>query len=373
MTEKHADWKYIEANNTIKCTGAWTGYFCAEISTHPDLPQLPEDTTLIIDGGHVLLMDTSGAIALQKIVKQLTKQQCKIDFQGFAEDHMRLLKLISTKIDLLDNPPKPIRHNLFHRIGVDAMKHVHEGLGFLSFVGELTIVTFRTLGKTTSLHWNLMLNTIDKTGYRALGIVGLLSLLIGVVLAYQMGLQLQSYGAGIYIVDLLGFSILREFGPLITAIIVAGRTASSFTAEIGTMKVNQEIDAMKTMGLAPSELIVLPKVIGLIIALPLLTVWADIFGMIGGMMMSRSMLSISYVDFLMRFHESVSLKQLLVGLAKAPIFALLIAAVGCFQGYQVEGSADSVGSHTTKSVVLAIFLIIIADALFSVIFSIQGL
>ncbi|MHB1222257.1 MAG: MlaE family ABC transporter permease, partial [Gammaproteobacteria bacterium] len=212
-------------------------------------------------------------------------------------------------------------------------------------------------------------NVIYSTGYLGLPIIGLLSFLIGVVLTYQMGLQLKTYGANIYIVDLLGLSVLREFSPLITAIMVAGRTGSAFTAQLGMMKLNQEIDALDTMGVTPGELLLLPRILGLTLVLPLLTVWADIFGVFGGMVMANNMLGISWYDFLHRFPNVIPLKNLLIGVGKAPIFALLIASIGCFQGMLVKGGAESVGRNTTRSVVLSIFFIIVADAAFSVILS----
>ena len=184
-----------------------------------------------------------------------------------------------------------------------------------------------------------------------------------------MGLQLETYGANIFIAYLSGMAIFREFSPLITAIIVAGRTSSSFTAQIGSMKLNEEIDALKTMGLSPTELLVLPKVLGLLFVLPLVIFWSDIFSILGAMIMSKFMLHVGYFDFLSRLQIDVGFKQLMLGLYKAPAFALLIALVGCFQGFQVTSNADSVGSQTTKSVVQALFLIIITDAIYSIIYS----
>ena len=164
-------------------------------------------------------------------------------------------------------------------------------------------------------------------------------------------------------------AIFREFSPLITAIIVAGRTSSAFTAQIGSMKINEEIDALNTMGLSPTELLVVPKVIGLLIVFPLIIFWSDIFSILGAMVMSKFMLDVGYYDFLTRLQITVGFKQMMLGLYKAPAFALLIALVGCFQGFRVQASADSVGSQTTRSVVQALFLIIIADASYSIIYS----
>ena len=193
--------------------------------------------------------------------------------------------------------------------------------------------------------------------------------MIGIVLAYQMGFQLKNLGATLLIIDLLGLAILREFAPLLTAIMIAGRSGSAFTAQLGMMKIKEEIDALNTMGVLPSQLLILPRIWGLFIALPLLTVWADIFGLLGGMAMTHNMLNISYTDFLQRFPKVVSLSSLLIGIGKAPVFALIIASTACFQGLRVSGSADSVGRQTTRSVVQGIFFIIVADTLFSILFS----
>ena len=165
----------------------------------------------------------------------------------------------------------------------------------------------------------------------------------------------------IFIVNLTGIAVLREFGPLITAIIVAGRTSSSYTAQLGMMKLNEEVDALKTMGISPYERLVLPKMIGLIIAMPLLTVWSDAFAIFGSMIMSQGMLDIPYIDFLHRFANEIEMQTFWLGICKAPVFAALISSVGCFQGFQVQYSSESVGTQTTRSVVQAIFMIIIAS------------
>jgi phospholipid/cholesterol/gamma-HCH transport system permease protein len=243
---------------------------------------------------------------------------------------------------------------------------------FHSFIG-LALFTVKQWFQPKNIQWNSIFKIVEETGCKALPIIGLLSFLIGIVLAYQMGLQLKDYGANAYIVDFSGLAILREFGPLITAIIVAGRTGSAFTAQIGIMKINEEIDALKTFGLSPVERLVLPRIFGLLIAIPLLTVWADAFGIMGCMVMANGMLDLGYADFLARFQQVIELKTYALGLIKTPVFAVLIAQVGCFQGFQVGYSADSVGSQTTRSVVQSIFLIIITDAFFSVLYSWQGL
>jgi len=239
----------------------------------------------------------------------------------------------------------------------------------LAFVGECSMVLARALAHPRSIRWRPVLHNLQTAGFDALPIVGLLSFLMGVVIAYQGADQLQRFGANIFIVDLVSLSMLRELSPLMTAIIVAGRSGSAYAAQIGTMKVTEEIDALRTIGIGPIELLVLPKMLALIIALPLLTLYADITGVLGGMIMASSKLGVSFDVFLDRIGNAVSLSSFLTGIGKAPVFAAIISLVGCFQGFQVGGSADSVGRQTTVSVVQSIFLVILADALFSVVFN----
>ena len=196
-----------------------------------------------------------------------------------------------------------------------------------------------------------------------------MSFLIGVVVAYQGADQLRQFGAEVFTVNLLGVSILRELGILITAIVVAGRSGSAFTAQIGTMKVNQEVDAMQTLGLDPVEILVLPRLTALVICLPLLAFYADMMALLGGAIMSLLALDISISQFVKQLQGAIKLSTFMVGMVKAPVFAFLIALVGCFEGLNVEGSAESVGRQTTLSVVEAIFLVIIFDAAFSIMFS----
>jgi phospholipid/cholesterol/gamma-HCH transport system permease protein len=203
--------------------------------------------------------------------------------------------------------------------------------------------------------------------------VGLLAFLLGIVLAYQGADQLKRFGAQIYTIDFLGIGFLRELGGLVTAIIIAGRSGSAFTAQIGTMQVNEELDAMQTIGLNIAETLVLPRVLGLVIALPLLTFFADVVGIIGGMVMTYFDLGVTIPAFMRELQGAIGVKTLMVGLIKAPVFAFMIALVGCFEGMRVERNAASVGKLTTRSVVESIFLIIAADAGFSVLFSVLGI
>ena len=223
------------------------------------------------------------------------------------------------------------------------------------------------------IRWTALVNHMEQAGLNAVPIVGLISFLVGAVLAYQGADQLRRFGAEIFVVNLIGISVLREIAILLTAIIVAGRSGSAFTAAIGSMKVREEIDAMRILGLDPMEILVLPRVLALVVTLPLLAFFADIMGLLGGAFMAWAALGIGPGQFLERLGDAIPMWSFWVGLIKAPVFAFLIAMVGCYEGFQVEGSAESVGRLTTQAVVEAIFLVIVADAVFSILFAYLGL
>ena len=233
---------------------------------------------------------------------------------------------------------------------------------------------YRWTGPTAAPRSNLriaaIVHQVEETGLNALPIVGLLSFLIGVVIAYQSIDQLRKFSAEMLTIDGLGIIMLREMGVLMTSIIVAGRSGSAFTAQIGTMRVNEEIDAMRTMGINTIDTLVLPRMIGLVIALPLLTLYADLMGIIGGAVMCAFNLGINIPTFLRQLQQAVGVNTLMVGLVKAPVFAFVIALVGCYEGFQVARNAASVGLHTTRAVVESVFLVIVLDAAFSIMFSV---
>jgi phospholipid/cholesterol/gamma-HCH transport system permease protein len=252
------------------------------------------------------------------------------------------------------------------RIGRTAWREGAAVSNGLTFLGESLTVLFHLLLSPRSIRWRAVVRSLELDGFNALPIVGLLSFLMGVVIAYQGAEQLRTFGANIFIVDLVGVSLLREIAPIVTAILVAGRSGSAYAAQIGTMKVTEELDAIRTLGLSPMELLVVPKVLALVIALPLLTVYADAVGVFGGMLIASSQLSVSFTEFLTRFEDAVALRHFLIGIGKMPVFAAIIALVGCYQGLQIRGGVDDVGRRTTVSVVQAIFLVIVLDALFSI-------
>jgi len=266
--------------------------------------------------------------------------------------------------------PQPDRPGFFHRTGQQAVAVGQQGLDFLAFIGELAMAGVSMLRHPSRMRWRAVLHELQIGGFDALPIIGLTAFLLGVVVAYQGADQLRNYGANIFVVELVGYAMLREFAPLISAIIIAGRSGSAYAAQLGTMVVNEEVDALSTIGIDPLQRLVWPRILALAIALPLLTVFADIAGVFGGMVMASTQLDIGFAEFLARFGRVMQGTALLVGVGKSFVFAFIIVLVGCFQGLRTRGSADSVGRQTTVSVVQAIFLVIVADALFSVAFNV---
>ncbi len=325
-----------------------------------------------VDATGVAALDTAGAWVIQRLLQHARKTGSEATLSGLQERFATLMDLVAHQFAdeaarlAIAVAPAPSALALVGQGAVSAGREAH---GMVGFVGEIAVSIAHCIVHPSRWRWRPVLFNIRTAGFDALPIVGLLSFLLGVVVAYQGSSQLRQYGANIFVADLVGISMLREFAPLITAIIVAGRSGSAYAAQIGTMAVTEEIDAMRTLGIDPQEMLVLPKVIALMIALPLLTVFADVLGVVGGMVMARQQLDVGFVDFLDRFVKAVVTSTALTGIGKAPVFAGIIAVVGCYQGFRTKGGADSVGRQTTRSVVQSIFLVIVADALFSIVFS----
>jgi phospholipid/cholesterol/gamma-HCH transport system permease protein len=352
----------------VRCTGTWTVQGIAQLEQQLKDIDWTNAVDMEIDSSAISALDTSGAWLLHRTVSTLEQQGSNVRIIGLRPEFSSLLELISARAVMLAHPAQS-KDGLLAGIGKQAWHGLENLSGLLAFVGESAIALLRLIVQPRRIRWRTTFHNIQTAGFEALPIVGLLSFLMGVVIAYQGADQLQRFGANIYIADLVGLAMLRELSPLLTAIIIAGRSGSAYAAQIGTMKVTEEIDALRTIGVSPQELLVLPKMLALVIALPLLTVYADVTGVLGGMIMARSKLDVSFDVFINRFGDAISLSSFLTGIVKAPVFAAIIALVGCFQGFQVGGSADSVGRQTTLSVVQSIFLVILADALFSVVFN----
>ena len=353
-------------------SGPWTARGSAAVAAQLDRLVVPAGVPATLDGSDIAALDSAGAWLLQKLLLRLRSQGATIDARGLKPRFARLLEVVQSHVAAQASKPAPAaapNPALLARVGRGAHSAYDEARGLLGFVGESALALLAGVRHPARLRWRPLLYNIRTAGFDALPIVGLLSFLLGIVVAYQGADQLRRYGANIFVADLVGLSMLREFAPLITAIIIAGRSGSAYAAQIGTMAVTEEIDAMRTIGIAPMELLVLPKILALMIAMPLLTVFADVLGVAGGMLMARAQLGVTFPEFLDRFAKAVSITAYMVGIGKAPVFAAIIAVVGCFQGFRTTGGADQVGRQTTKSVVQSIFLVIVADALFSIAFS----
>jgi phospholipid/cholesterol/gamma-HCH transport system permease protein len=356
----------------IALSGCWTALGMGAVERQLEALRVAAKTRVIADAEHIQALDTAGAWVLQKLLLRLRAEGTLVTVRGLRPAFARLLEVVASQVSDQATRPAAAASRpaaTLERVGRWAESALEQGVALLAFIGESALALAACVVHPSRFRWRPVLFNIRSAGVNALPIVGLLSFLLGVVVAYQGADQLRQYGANIFVADLVGLSMLREFAPLITAIIVAGRSGSAYAAQIGTMAVTEEIDAMRTLGIAPLELLVLPKLVALVIALPLLTVFADVLGVFGGMLMARAQLDVGFAEFSDRFVKAVSPTAYLVGIGKAPVFAAIIAVVGCFQGFRTRGGADSVGRQTTRSVVQSIFLVIVADALFSVAFS----
>ena len=324
-----------------------------------------EAATVDVDG--LAALDTAGARLLHALLGPERIAALLADETALPRERRALLKAVA---DALAEPPVPVVGAQGSALG-DVLADTGEAMvafwrhlaGITGFIGLILETGLRVAVQPRRWRMTALVANLERTGLDAVPIIALLTFLIGAVVAFLGATVLQNFGASIFTVDLVAYSFLREFGVLLTAIIVAGRTASSFTAQIGSMRANEEIDAIRVLGLDPVELLVLPRVYALLIALPMLTFVAMVSGLVGGMLVSATTLDISPVLFLSRIQDNVGLIHFWVGMAKAPIFAFLIAVIGCLEGFRVQGSAQSVGEHTTSAVVQSIFVVIVVDAI----------
>jgi phospholipid/cholesterol/gamma-HCH transport system permease protein len=340
----------------------WTLPYVAVVAA--SLETLTPNKPLKWDITHINELDSSGVALWNLYSRKFTTQGFNSEIIGGQQEHLRLYKLLYSHPR--EDVPPPKHHNFLYRLG----REVHQWLQgfdhFLNFLGEAFVVFINSVLHPWSIRYRAISSHIITAGFDALPIIAVSSFLIGVVVAFQSIVQLQKFGADILIVDMIGISLTRELAPLITAIVIAGRSASAFTAQIGAMKMTQEIDAMKTMGFHPYLFLVWPRVIALMIVMPLLIFFADIVGIFGGMVIANTQSHLSFTEFINRLQGALPIRHFMIGIIKGPFFALLIALVGTYRGFQVSLNTESIGLFTTKSVVNAIFLVIACDALFSI-------
>lgn len=328
---------------------------------------LPEGKKVTVDLAQTTQMDTAGAWLVETTLRRTGGEVVNA-----TEAQTALLETVRNALpaERHDRPKRRTSHVLedLGRLTVTGFQGLYVILGFF---GQIVATLIYTILHPSRLRLTSLVFHIQQAGLGAVPIVSLMSFLIGIVLAYQGADQLRQFGAEVFVVDLIAVSVLRELGILLTAIIVAGRSASAYTAAIGSMQMSEEVDAMRTLGLDPIELLVLPRVLALVIFLPVLGFIADMMGLLGGALMSWFELGISPGAFQTRLLDT-DVSNYLVGLVKAPFFAVIIGVIGCYQGLQVEGNAESLGARTSRSVVQAIFMVIVADATFSIFFAAVG-
>ena len=355
----------VGRDQALHCIGSWTLQHLPDLERELAGMSWPQSRELICKTGHITAMDTGGAVVLYRTVTQLRRQGRQVSVEGLRAEFAELLRMVSANWDRIEAIPV-IKPGWVEQLSRFMVERARQAVTALGFIGESMIGVWRSLKRPSLIRWRALLRSLELDGFNALPITGLLAFLIGVVISYQGAEQLRKFGTNIFVVDLVGISLLREISPLIVAILIAGRSGSAYAAQIGTMKVTEELDAVQTLGLSPTQLLVLPRVFALMLALPLLTAYADGLGVFGGMLIASNLLNVSFTEFVSRFEEAVALRHFLIGIGKAPFFAMIIALVGCYQGFQIRGGVDDVGRHTTTSVVQSIFLVIVFDALCSI-------
>lgn len=329
--------------------------------------QKPSDA-IEIDFSGIAYIDSAAALALIQFRKEAEDKSINCVLTNLSKEAKGIFSVINEKI--FTDPPLKTKTNsdgLFIQIGDTSVKFLHDAGNFISFLGEIIYAIIYTILHPGSLRGRDVLFYIKRAGVDGLPIVGLISLLMGLIIAFMSYLQLRLMGANIYVPTLVSFAMVKELGPIMTAIIVAGRSGSAFAAEIGTMVVNEEVDALKTMGFDPLRFIAVPKIFATVIVVPLLTIYADFFGILGGLIVGVTGLDLTVNTYLTQSIKPIKVFDVITSLIKAAVFAALIAGVGCYRGFQVRSGAQDVGKFTTSAVVSAIFLIVVTNSIFAIV------
>ena len=361
----------------VDLTGEWRALQLTQIDAELAAVDLSNAHRVSIGTETLAALDLSGAWRLREFVKKAQESGAKVEFRGPQPDQLRLIEsTLKGERPVCDQPlPVPHEHGLaplteagLAEIGLFSVREWRDSMAALAFLGRIFASVGGAATSLKRLRPISIARHIYDTGITAMPITALIAFLISVIIAYMSAQQLRRFGAEIFVVDLVTIGVLREMGVLLTSIIVAGRSGSAFAAELGSMKLNEEVDALVAIGVDPYEALVLPRLVGLMIALPLLTIVADIIGLMGGAVLCRYLLDIPITQYLTRVNEAITPTTFWVGLWKAPVFALLIGIAGAFRGMQVRDSSRELGRLTTVAVVQSIFLVILADALFAVLF-----
>jgi phospholipid/cholesterol/gamma-HCH transport system permease protein len=329
--------------------------------------------SLTLDLSKVTYLDDFGALVLARLRDRVSETQGRFSIENASAKIHDLLAVL--RFETLRTKPSPYKKpspGVFVRLGEAALAHASELKYMVSFAGSVFLALIYTGFHPRTLRTGDTLSYMEKTGVDALPIVGLISFLMGLIIAFMSSVQLQQFGANIYVASLVGLAMTRELGPIMTAIIVAGRSGSAFAAEIGTMKVSEEVDALFTMGFDPTRFLVIPKLLATLVVVPLLTLFSDLFAMLGGLLVGVGMLDLTASAYVTQTMTTLEPFDVFWGVLKSAVFALLIAWIGCFRGFRVGGGAAGVGQGTTSAVVSSIFLIVLTDSVFSVILRYWG-
>jgi len=366
------DWQRQNGGWHLLLAGNWTTVRLRRQDWWPPVPPEIAGAVVAVDFDGSMQLDSNGALAMHALIESV--EAIAADVQLMAPPaHLLSIRCVLRSAPAMPELPTD-RHwgEVVVVLGQSTIEMAKVSISLLSFMGAVTAAVARSLLRPHRLPATAIVRHMEKAGVMALPIVGLLSFLIGVVTAYQGADQLARFGAEIFTVNVVGIGVLREMGALIAAIVVAGRSASAFAAQIGTMKINEEVDALEVIGIDPIQVLVMPRVLGLLLIFPFLVVFSDALGIFGGAVMASVALDISLSQFVAQFRATVPLDQFWIGLSKAPLFATAIAGIGCYQGLLVDKGAAAVGERTTAAVVQAIFLVIVIDAVMSVVFSLIG-
>jgi phospholipid/cholesterol/gamma-HCH transport system permease protein len=337
-----------------------------QVETNPAIRRMTFDARGITD------WDTGLLTFLARIIAENDQRRIETDRSGFPEGVRRLLALASAVPERTDTKQRGRPPSWLARLGIEALNAAGQTRVMLAFLGEACLAFLKLLRGTARFRRADLLVILQECGAQALGIVTLISFLVGVILAYVGAVQLRQFGAQIYVADLVGIAMTREMGAMMAAIIMAGRTGAAFAASLGTMQVNEEIDALTTLGISPMEFLVLPRMLALATMMPLLCVYADLVGVLGGAVVGVSMLDLGSVEYFVRSSTAIGLTDILAGLIKSGVFGVLVAVAGCLRGMECGRSSAAVGWAATSAVVTGIVLIIVSDAMMTVIFNIIG-
>ncbi len=362
MEEKYLRVEKHEGQTVLFGIGDWNLYNQRRIES--ELERIRPVTPLIWDMSGIEEFDSAGVLLFINYFEKF-KKLTNVEVRGYTPQQERLYRLLAEHQNDEISLERKSEGSLAS-VGKGVIDAYREFVSFLEFVGYNTAGFFRYFVNIRNFRYKEMFYHIEKSGMDAIWIIALTSFLVGLVISYQSAVQLTKFGADIFIVDMASISITRELGPLITAIVVAGRSGSAYTAQIGAMKITEEISAMRTMGFDPYYFLILPRIFALMISLPLLVFFADVIGIFGSMFAAKMELGISYTQFINRLQDVLNTKHFWIGIIKAPFFAVLIASIGCYRGLIVSNDTESIGQQTTASVVNSIFFVIACDALFSV-------